>query len=96
VDNLPLLHTSTTRLWICRPDGKPFGFTTGLGQRFALPTYPQPYYDKDFFLIEMNRGQTREEASAGYYCHRKTVRKHDKRIMTHSYLEPLARFHEQI
>jgi len=50
----PSRHTSTTRPWICRPDGKPFGFTTGLGQRFALPTYPQPYYYKDFFLFYRN------------------------------------------
>jgi hypothetical protein len=28
-------------LWICRPDGQPYGLTTGLGQRFALPTYPR-------------------------------------------------------
>jgi hypothetical protein len=53
ITHLPY-HTSTTWLWIYRPDGKPFGFTTGLGQRFALPTYPQPYYYKDFFLFYRN------------------------------------------
>jgi hypothetical protein len=82
VDNSPLLITSTTRLWICRPDGKPFGFTTGLGQRCALPTYPQPYYDKNFFSLfqKWKEAKPGEAASAGHQCHGKRVRKHDRRI----------------
>ena len=41
------------------PCGKPYGFTTGLGQRFALPTYPQPYYYKNLFLFERSEKRLR-------------------------------------
>src|SRR6267142_2412135 len=74
-----ITHPSPTHLYYLA-DGyaalmeNPSGLPQGLDNASRCPHTHSPTTTKTFFsFIEMKRGQTREEASAGYQCHGKPV-----------------------